>query len=69
VTRRIDDDTARKLALDECNRIVQRETGALRDRDRCSTYAIGGDVVWTSAVGAGATIEGSVPIEAEVVAG
>lgn len=47
VTRRIDDDTARKLAVDECNKAVQRETGALRDQDRCSTYAVGGEVVWT----------------------
>jgi len=47
VTRRIDDETARKLAVDECNKAVQRETGALRDPDRCSTYAVGGEIVWT----------------------
>lgn len=46
-TRRIDDETARRLAVDECNKTVQRETGALRDSDRCSTYAIGNEVVWT----------------------
>ena len=47
VTRRIDDETARKLALDECNKAVQRETGALRDAERCSTYAVGNEIVWT----------------------
>ena len=47
VTRRINDETARKLAVDECNKAVQRETGALRDADRCSTFAVGNEVVWT----------------------
>lgn len=47
VTRRINDETARKLALDECNKIVQRETGALRDADRCTTFAVGNEVVWS----------------------
>lgn len=47
VTRRIDDKTARKLAADECNRIVQRETSVLRDAERCGTYAVGNEVVWS----------------------
>lgn len=47
VTRRIDDKTARKLAVDECNKVVQRETGALREAERCSLYAVGNEIVWT----------------------
>jgi len=46
-TRRIDDATARRIALDECNRRVQKEVAVVRDYDRCTVYAVGNDVVWT----------------------
>ena len=46
-TRRIDDQTARRIALEECNKAVQRELPVVRERDRCTTYAVGNDVVWT----------------------
>ncbi|TAJ37048.1 MAG: DUF4189 domain-containing protein [Reyranella sp.] len=46
-TRRIDDATARRVALDDCNKIVQKEVPILRDFDRCQLYAVGNDVVWS----------------------
>jgi adenylate cyclase len=46
-TRRIDDAAARRVALDECNKAVQREIAQPRDADRCMIYAVGNDVVWT----------------------
>lgn len=46
-TRRIDDATARRIALDECNRQVKKEVAVVRDYDRCTIYAVGNDVVWT----------------------
>jgi class 3 adenylate cyclase len=46
-TRRVDTPTARRIALEECNKIVQREVPAVREFDRCSTYAVGNEVVWT----------------------
>jgi adenylate cyclase len=46
-TRRIDDATARRVALDDCNRIVQKEVPVVRDFDRCQLYAVGNDVVWS----------------------
>jgi adenylate cyclase len=46
-TRRIDDAAARRVALDECNKAVQREVAQPRENDRCMIYAVGNDVVWT----------------------
>jgi class 3 adenylate cyclase len=46
-TRRIDAHTARRIALEECNKAVQRELPVIRESDRCMTYAVGNDVVWT----------------------
>jgi adenylate cyclase len=46
-TRRVDIPTARRLALEECNKLVQREVPIVREYDRCSTYAVGNEVVWT----------------------
>jgi class 3 adenylate cyclase len=46
-TRRVDAQTARRIAVEECNRIVQREVPVVRDFDRCSTYAVGNEVVWS----------------------
>jgi len=46
-TRRIDAQTARRIALEECNKAVQRELPVIRESDRCMTYAVGNDVVWT----------------------
>ena len=46
-TRRIDDETARRNALEECDRIVRREVPVFRDYDRCMIYAVGNDVVWS----------------------
>lgn len=46
-TRRIDDAAARRVALDECSKGVQREVPQPRDADRCTIYAVGNDVVWT----------------------
>jgi adenylate cyclase len=46
-TRRVDDAAARRVALDECNKAVQREVPQPREADRCMIYAVGNDVVWT----------------------
>lgn len=46
-TRRIDDATARRVALEECNKAVQREVPVVRDYDRCMLYAVGDNVVWS----------------------
>lgn len=46
-TRRIDDAAARRVALDECKKAVQREVAQPRETDRCMIYALGNDVVWT----------------------
>lgn len=46
-TRRIDDAAARRVALDECSKAVQREVPQPREADRCMIYAVGNDVVWT----------------------
>ncbi|MFO1161575.1 MAG: adenylate/guanylate cyclase domain-containing protein [Reyranellaceae bacterium] len=46
-TRRIDDAAARRVALEECNRAVQREAPSARDTERCMIYAIGNEVVWS----------------------
>ncbi len=46
-TRRIDDATARRIALEECNKSVQRDVPVVRDYDRCMLYAVGNNVVWS----------------------
>ncbi|MBV8186471.1 MAG: adenylate/guanylate cyclase domain-containing protein [Alphaproteobacteria bacterium] len=46
-TRRIDDALAQRIALEECNRVAQREIPSRRAYDNCMTYAVGNDVVWT----------------------
>jgi adenylate cyclase len=46
-TRRIDDPTARRLALADCNRMVHREVPIVRPIDHCMTYAVGNNVVWS----------------------
>ncbi|HYX01501.1 MAG TPA: adenylate/guanylate cyclase domain-containing protein [Reyranella sp.] len=45
--RRVDAPTARRVALEECDRAVQREVPNVRPFDRCMTYAVGNDVVWS----------------------
>jgi len=45
-TRRVDDPTARRIAIDECNKAVHREVPIVRAIDRCMTYAVGNNVVW-----------------------
>ncbi len=46
-TRRVDFPTARRIAIEECNKAVRREVPIVREFDRCMTYAVGNDVVWT----------------------
>lgn len=46
-TRRVDEAAARHVALDECNKAVQREIPVMRDFDRCMLYAVENDVVWS----------------------
>ncbi len=46
-TRRVDEATARHVALEECNKAVQREVPVVRDYDRCMLYAVEDDVVWS----------------------
>jgi adenylate cyclase len=45
--RRVDTAVARRVALEECTRLVQREVPNMREFDRCMIYAVGNDVVWT----------------------
>src|SRR5262249_29981529 len=40
-SRRIDFATARRIALEECTRVVEREVPNVRPFDRCMIYAIG----------------------------
>jgi adenylate cyclase len=46
-TRRIDDPIARRIAVEDCNRAVQREVPMIREFDRCMIYAVGNDVIWS----------------------
>jgi adenylate cyclase len=46
-TRRVDDSMARRIALEECTKIVHREVPIVRPIDRCMTYAVGNNVVWS----------------------
>ena len=45
--RRIDDPTARRIALEECEKAVHREVPIVRPIDRCMSYAVGNNVVWS----------------------
>ena len=44
--RMLDETSARRRALEECNALVEREVPIVRDFDRCVIYAIGNKVVW-----------------------
>lgn len=46
-TDRVDEAAARREALDDCNRKVEREVPIVRDYDRCMLYAVENDVVWS----------------------
>jgi adenylate cyclase len=46
-TRRVDAPTARRIALEECDKAVRRDVPNVREFDRCMTYAVGNDVVWS----------------------
>ena len=45
-TRMLDETSARRQALEECNALVEREVPIVRDFDRCVIYAVGNKVVW-----------------------
>jgi class 3 adenylate cyclase len=45
-TRMLDETSARRQALEECNALVEREVPMVRDFDRCVIYAVGNKVVW-----------------------
>ncbi|TAJ97196.1 MAG: hypothetical protein EPO10_16655 [Reyranella sp.] len=46
-TDRVDEATARRVALEDCNRKVERDVPIVRTYDRCSLYAVENDVVWS----------------------
>ena len=46
-TDRIDEAAARRAALEDCNRKVERDVPIVRAYDRCSLYAVENDVVWS----------------------
>ncbi len=46
-TRRIDEKTARDVALEACNNTVHKQVRTVRDFDRCMIYAVGNSVVWS----------------------
>jgi class 3 adenylate cyclase len=46
-TRRVDDPTARRIALEDCTKLVRREVPIVRPIDRCMIYAVGNNVVWS----------------------
>jgi adenylate cyclase len=45
-TRMVDETSARRRALEECNALVEREIPIVREFDRCVIYAVGNKVVW-----------------------
>jgi hypothetical protein len=45
-TRMLDETSARRRALEECNALVEREVPIRREFDRCVIYAVGNKVVW-----------------------
>jgi len=46
-SRRVDDPTARRIALEECTKLVHLEVPVVRPIDRCMIYAVGNNIVWT----------------------
>ena len=46
-TDRVDEATARHVALEDCNKKVNREIPIVRDYDSCMLYAVENDVVWS----------------------
>ncbi|MDP3163637.1 MAG: DUF4189 domain-containing protein, partial [Reyranella sp.] len=46
-SRRVDDRTARAVALEACAAAVQKQIRNIRDYDRCMIYAAGNTVVWS----------------------
>ena len=46
-SRRVDDATARRIALEGCKDLVKKEVPVVRDFDGCSIYAAGDKVVWS----------------------
>ena len=42
----LDETSARRRALEECNALVEREVPIVREFDRCVIYAVGNEVVW-----------------------
>ena len=46
-TQRVDADTARRAALEDCDKLVRREVPAYQDYDRCMLYAADNAVVWS----------------------
>lgn len=44
---RIDSEIARRVALEDCNAMVEREVRVRRAYDRCMLYAEGNEVVWS----------------------
>lgn len=46
-SRRVDDRTARTVALETCNATVKKQIRNVREYDRCMIYAVGNDVVWS----------------------
>lgn len=45
-TRMLDETSARRRVLEECNALVEREVPVVREFDRCVIYAVGNNVVW-----------------------
>ena len=46
-TDRVDEATARHVALEDCNEKVRRDVPLVRDFDSCTLYAVENDVVWS----------------------
>jgi adenylate cyclase len=46
-SRRVDEPTARRIALEQCNAVMQKQNPAPRAIDRCAIYAVDEKVVWS----------------------
>lgn len=46
-TRRVDEASARRVALESCKTAVQKQIRAVRDFDHCMIYAVGDKIVWS----------------------
>ena len=46
-TARVDEATARRVALQECNKKVERDVPIVRGYDSCMLYAVENEVIWT----------------------